>query len=367
MIIRRYLTREIIKAQCAILFVLLVIFISQKLIRILSSAINGDIPINLIFSLLMLGLSEMFNLILPLSLFLGILIAFVRLYNDSEMNVMYACGMQKRLIYQSVGLVALVTCCLTVTNVAFYGPWSNHQESLMLQNAKNNPSAAGLLSGQFQILEASNSVIYVGETHKNRLSDIFIYQNASANSPKSSVIFANKGRVFQDEDGNQVIQLEKANRYEGASIASEFRVSHFDNYQAIIIPKQVNEVDDSDEKQMSFSDLIATHNPQTKAELWWRFTLILSAPLLAFLVIPLSVSNPRNGKFSQILPAILLYLIYYLAMSSFKANGYKGKLDPAFWIILTNLCYLALAIFFNLWDTAWMRKYRSRFTYRLVS
>lgn len=366
MIIRRYLIKEVIKAQCAILFVLLVIFISQKLIKILSSSVSGDIPIDLIFSLLMLGLSDMFNLILPLSLYLGILIAFVRLYNDSEMGVMYACGMKKKLIYQSVAVVAIITCLLTVTNVAYYGPWSSKEESLTLQNAKKNPNAAGILSGQFQILESSNSVIYIGSVEKNQLFDIFIYQNGPVQSSKvqttkSSIILANKGQVTQDKEGNQIIQLEEANRYEGESINNEIRVNNFTNYQAIIIPKALEEIDNTNEKQMNFKHLVKKHDQQSKAELWWRLTLIISSPLLAFLVIPLSVSNPRHGKFSQILPAILLYLIYYLAMSSFKANGYKGKINPEFWIIATNIMYFILAVLFNLWDTTWMRKLRYRF------
>lgn len=366
MILRRYLVKEIFKAQTAILFVLLVIFISQKLIRILSNAINGDVPLNLIFSLLMLGLSEMFNLILPLSLFLGILIALVRLYNDSEMNVMYACGMQKKVIFQAVSILVILTCLLTFFNVSVYGPWSGKEEDLMLQNAKANPTATGLLSGQFQILEESNSVIYVGESYKNQLSNIFIYQNATPTNPKSSIMLANEGKVTLDKKGNQIIQLKEANRYEGATIANEFRISNFKDYQAIIIPKLVDDVSDLDEKKMTFDDLFLQQTPQAKAELWWRFTLLFSVPLLAFLVIPISVSNPRNGKFGQILPAILLYLIYFLAISSFKANGAKGKLDPAFWMIFINLIYLALAILFNLWDTAWMRKIRYRIKLRSI-
>lgn len=363
MILRRYLIKEILKVQVAILFVLLVIFVSQKLIRILSSAINGDIPINLIFSLLMLGLSEMFNLILPLSLFLGILIAFVRLYNDSEMNVMYACAMPKKVIYQAVGCVTILTFILTLMNVSLYGPWSNEQEELTLKNAKANPTSAALLSGQFQMLEESNSVIYVGEAQKNKLSHIFIYQNATSKSPKTSVILADEGKVIKDREGNQVIELSKANRYEGAALANEFRISQFDDYQAVIVPTPIDETDDRDEKQMSLRELASDDSVQTQAEFWWRMTLIISAPLLAFLVIPLSVSNPREGKFSQILPAIFLYLVYFLAMSAFKANGYKGKIDAEFWTILVNLLYFALAILFNLWDTAWMRKLRCRFHY----
>jgi lipopolysaccharide export system permease protein len=66
-IIIRYLVRETLKSQLAIL-ILLLIFFCQKLVRILGAAVDGDIPTNLVLSLLGLGVPEMAQLILPLSL-----------------------------------------------------------------------------------------------------------------------------------------------------------------------------------------------------------------------------------------------------------------------------------------------------------
>ena len=56
MIIIRYLVRETLKSQLAILFILLLIFFCQKLVRILGAAVDGDIPTNLVLSLLGLGI-----------------------------------------------------------------------------------------------------------------------------------------------------------------------------------------------------------------------------------------------------------------------------------------------------------------------
>ena len=93
MIIIRYLVRETLKSQLAILFILLLIFFSQKLVRILGAAVDGDIPTNLVLSLLGLGIPEMAQLILPLSLFLGLLMTLGKLYTESEITVMHACGL----------------------------------------------------------------------------------------------------------------------------------------------------------------------------------------------------------------------------------------------------------------------------------
>ncbi len=58
--------------------------------RILGAAVDGDIPANLVLSL-GLGVPEMAQLILPLSLFLGLLMTLGKLYTESEITGRNAC------------------------------------------------------------------------------------------------------------------------------------------------------------------------------------------------------------------------------------------------------------------------------------
>ena len=365
MIIRRYLIKETMKTQGAILFILLLIFFSQKLIRILSSAIDGSIPRDLIMPLLVLGVSNMADLILPLSLFLGVLVTFGRLYSDSEMVAMHACGVKKRLNYQVVFLLCVMTCTLTALNSLWFGPWSSVKQDQLVENAKINPSLAGLLAGQFQQTPDGNSVIYIGNVDNNKLDNVFIAQINPRNNQRPSIIIANKGKTEEDADGNQIITLEDANRYEGTAQLKDFRISNFHNYLGIIKPKELDtNVDDdkADVQQLGLLELQQNSTAKAQAELYWRLTLIISVPLMAFLVIPLSVSNPRQGRLAQILPALLLYLVYFLISSSVKANAGKGRLDPALWFYLINIGYFILALILNCWDNLFMRKLRLKYS-----
>ena len=70
----KYLIAETLKSQIAVLVVLMTIFVSQKFVRVLSDASEGDIPSSIIFQLLSLNLPALLALIIPLSLFLGIFI-----------------------------------------------------------------------------------------------------------------------------------------------------------------------------------------------------------------------------------------------------------------------------------------------------
>lgn len=363
MIIRRYLVKETLKTQGAILFILLLIFFSQKLIRILSSAIEGNIPRDLIMPLLVLGVSNMADLILPLSLFLGVLVTFGRLYSDSEMVAMHACGVKKNLNYQVVFFLCILTCALTTINCIWFGPWSSLKQDQLVENAKINPSLAGLLAGQFQQTPDGNSVIYISNVDKNNLENVFIAKINPKDNQRPSIIIANKGKTGNDAQGNQIITLDDANRYEGTAQLKDFRITNFHNYMGIIKPKELDSNNDeiNDVQQLSLTDLYEAKTIKSEAEFYWRLTLIISVPLMAFLVIPLSISNPRQGRLAQILPALLLYLVYFLLASSIKANAGKGRLDPALWFYIINLGYFVLAIILNCWDNLFMRKIRLKY------
>lgn len=364
-IIRRYITKETLKTQLVILFILLMIFFSQKLIRILSNAVEGDIPANLVMPLLLLGISDMAELILPLSLFLGILITFGRFYNDHEMIAMYACGVSKSVVYRVVFLLSIFTCLLTVINITWFGPWSDLQQEQLVENAKLNPSLAGLIAGQFQKTPQGDAVIYIGNVKNNTIENVFIASTNHSKSQRPSIILANKGKILTDEDSNQIIILDNANRYEGSANLKDFRISNFNHYQGIIKTKELQPSDNkktNDIGQSSFSELRQINSPKAMAEYYWRLTLIISVPLMAFLVIPLSATNPRQGRLARILPALLLYLVYFLLESSIKANSAKGKLDPALWFYLVNGSYFTLAIIFNIWDSLPVKKIR----YKLI-
>ena len=98
-----------------------------------------------------------------------------------------------------------------------------------------------------------------------------------------------------------------------------------------------------------------------KTEFHWRLTLILAVPIMALLAVPLSRVNPRQDHFAKVLPALLLYLIYFLLQSSLKSAGGAGKLDVSLFMLLVNIVFFVLAIFLNSWNSAFM--YRIRYSF----
>lgn len=362
MIIVRYFVKETMKSQLAILFILLVIFFSQKLVRILSSAMNGDLPINLLFPILGLGLAQMAQLILPLSLFLAILLTYGRLYNESEMTAFFACGGSKKYLYRAAFWLVIVTSLLSWLNNNWWVPSSAVLEEKLLAEAKANPSLAGMAAGQFQQLQNGSVVLYIDEAGAQQIERVFVAQFSKEDPQRPVITMADKGIIKKDEQENQNIHLDKSVMYDISSSIKNRRIVEFTDYQAIIEYKEANIDDDQELEHYTMAQLWARADSslQAKTEFHWRLTLIFSVSLMAFLVIPLSESNPRQGQVASYLPVLLIYLIYFLLQTSIKANGEKGKFDPTIWMWVVNGGYLLLALFINSWDSLFMRRLRDK-------
>lgn len=360
MIIIRYLVRETLKSQIAILFILLLIFFSQKLVRILGAAVDNEIPTNLVLSLLGLGVPEMAQLILPLSLFLGLLMTLGKLYTESEITVMHACGMGKKSLIIAALTLAIFTSALAAVNAIWLGPWSSKHQDEVLNEAKANPSLAALAGGQFKSSTDGNSALFIGNVAGKEFNRVFLAQLRPNGNQRPSVVVADSGYMSERPDGSQMVILNKGTRYEGTALLRDFRITDFVDYQAVIGHKEVQQSSSHGADQMSMKQLWRSHEPDARAEFHWRLTLIVSVVIMALLVVPLSVVNPRQGRVLSMLPAMLLYLIFFLLQSSLRSNAGSGKLDPLVWMWAVNGAYLALAVILNLWDGLLARKLRAR-------
>ena len=70
------------------------------------------------------------------------------------------------------------------------------------------------------------------------------------------------------------------------------------------------------------------------AEYQWRFTLPLVTIILALLAIPLSRSRPRQGKFSKMAVALLVFALYYNLINIAKTWVDQGRIPefPGIWV-----------------------------------
>ena len=92
-VLSRYIFSSILRTQLAVFFVLMLIFLSQGFIKLITNVSRGKVPVDMVSQLLMLSVPTMSNFMLPLSLFLAILFCIGSLCSQSEMVVMRSVGL----------------------------------------------------------------------------------------------------------------------------------------------------------------------------------------------------------------------------------------------------------------------------------
>ena len=359
MIIVRYLIRETLKSQFAIFFVLFLVFLSQKFIRVLADASDGEIPARMILSVVGLNMPSMGLLMLPLSLYIGILLTFGRLYAESEITVMNATGIGNKFLVRAALYLALITSAAAAFNSWWLSPWSQDKVAQLMEQLSADNSVDLLQKGQFQRSPDGSSVVFIDDIENKKLSNVFVAQLTPRESVLPSVMFSNSGDVKELSDGRQVITMYNGTRYEGVPTQVNYMITTFEQYQGLIGQREV-EHEDRDWEAIPTMQLIKDSNPKAQAELQWRISLVVCIPLLTMLVVPLSAVNPRQGRFAKMGPAILIYLAYFLAISATKSALEDGGIPAAVGMWPINAGLLVAAIIVNSLDSLPVRKFKDK-------
>ncbi|MBQ0711390.1 MAG: LptF/LptG family permease, partial [Porticoccus sp.] len=93
MLIFRYIARDLLATTFAVCAVLLMVVVSGRFVKYLAQAAVGELDAGILLAIIGYRLPGFLELILPLAFFLGVLLTYGRLYVQSEMTVMTACGM----------------------------------------------------------------------------------------------------------------------------------------------------------------------------------------------------------------------------------------------------------------------------------
>lgn len=360
MIIVRYLIRETLKSQLAIFFVLFLVFLSQKFIRVLADASDGEIPARMIMSIVGLNMPAMGLLMLPLSLYIGILITFGRLYAESEITVMNATGIGNKFLIRAALYLAVITASLAAFNSLWLSPWSQDKEAQMMDQLASQNTVDLLQKGHFQNSPDGSSVVFIDDIENKQLHRVFVAQLTPKDSILPSVMYADSGDVKELSDGRQIITLHHGTRYEGVPTQISYMISRYDQYEGLIGQRKV-ENRGRDWEAIPTLELVRDSRYQAQAELQWRISLIVCIPLLTMLVVPLSAVNPRQGRFAKMGPAILIYLAYFMAISAMKSAIEDGSIPGVIGLWPVNAALLIAAILINSFDSVAVRRMKDKF------
>ncbi|RMQ44560.1 hypothetical protein ALQ04_01721 [Pseudomonas cichorii] len=355
LIVFRYLSREVLVTLSAVSAVLLVIIMSGRFIKYLAQAASGALDPGVLFMIMGFRLPGFLQLILPLGLFLGILLAYGRLYLESEMTVLAATGMsQQRLLAYTMAPATVVG--LLVAWLSFsLAPQGATQFSLLINKQDALTEFDTLVPGRFQALRDGTRVTYTQELSENRtdLTGVFISERRMSTDKSKdrgiTVLVAEKGHQEVRPDGSRFLILENGYRYDGNPGEADYRAIKYDTYGAMLPKPEISE-DVTDREAIPTSELLGNDTPRYRAELQWRISLPILVFIVTLMAVPLARVNPRQGRYLKLLPAILLYMSYLTILIAVRGALEKGKLPIGLGMWWVHGLFLLIGLALMYWE-----------------
>lgn len=304
-IIDKYMAKELLGSFLSVFVVLLVIVLSTEVVHLLSWVAQGVIPVSAFLSYLMNSFFEFSVVLIPLSLLMGILLAFGRLYRDSEMAAIMSAGIGPLQWYRSLMLVVVPAVIILLLLLLFVKPVIVQQRAYIAADIRSQADVDTLLVGQFN--RAGNGVLFLEARNDggNEVSNVFFQQ---MRDKKNHVDLAKGTSNYYDEDGRRYMMLHDGSHYIGDAGEADFSIVRYRDYGFHVARKQVQV--HLSESSKSLQQLWGSSRPEEQAELQWRFTLPLATLIVAVLALPLSRTDPRGGRYARLALALVLYLIY---------------------------------------------------------
>lgn len=314
MLIFRYLAKEVFVTLASLTTILMLIFMSNQFVRYLSRAASGQIPLSIIMKLMMLEMPNLMGLLLPLGFFVALLIAYGRLYADSEMTVLQACGYGPSQLLKHSFVMAFALFLLVAVLMIWASPKIAIERARLLRTSGIQTLIQTVVPGRFTAISGGKQVFYVESMSRDhsRAEHVFLARQViNEQKPQWTIVWADKAYAETNPSSNEdYLVLLNGNEYEGLPGQANYQVVDFERYQARLPhPKYSGQ---SDMRTADTASLLPLLNPDRRkaAELQWRLSVPLMILTLTLVAVPLSRVSPRSGKFAKLLPAIVLYIVY---------------------------------------------------------
>jgi len=341
-ILDRYILREILVSGLAVTLVLLLILVTNEGARVLSRAADNQYPRGVVLELIGLGAVHNLTILVPIGLLLGLVLAFGRLYHDSEMTAALACGVGMNRIYVPVVALGLIISGLLAWLSLDVAPTAMARVLSLRNAAVQAGQFAPVAPGRFRAFGGGSTVVYAQSASADgTLSNVFVERERDG---RVEVALARRAtHAIAPDRQSLTITLYDGERMEGVPGSAQFRIMRFAVHT---IPVQMPKLDDGlgDLDAAPTRELWGATGRDRQAQLQWRLALPVMGLVLTVLAVPLSRLRPRQGRLSRLWLAVLLYIVYFNLVSAGRVAIEHGTMPAALGLWWTHVAVVAGAV-----------------------
>ncbi len=340
------LRKELSRSFGGTLSVILTIVLTMMLIRTLGQAAVGRVsPQDVVLVLGYTGLGHV-PTILCLSLFVAIVSTLTRLYRDSEMAVWFSSGVSllrflRPVLRFSAPVLVMVAVMLLVT-----WPWANRQALELRARYEQRSDLSRVAPGQFQISGNGQRVFFIDKQSPDAATgrNIFIVDQRP---DRESVTSALAGHIEVPVDGARELVLRDGARTDLDLQGTTRTISRFESYRIRIEERVVQQEGSERPPARATLDLLQDTDPRARAELAWRFGMILAGINLTLFGVGLAQGSARTGSGWTLMTALLGFIVYFntVNLSMTWVSGGRMTLGSALMLVHGGMAAITVTLF----------------------
>jgi lipopolysaccharide export system permease protein len=295
----------------------------------MESVNEGSLPSLFLLQLLILKIIQYSSLIIPISLFFGILISLNRFYVSNEMVIMKLAGFSCKAISTALSKIILGATIIVMLFNFFITPYAINFRTYIEHQILHEQKIYYLQEKNFNQNNNGSKILYISNKNKIDPGNIFIksINKESVRIDISSGLESTKDNYFTLIDGMAYVY--KPN--DELSYTKYFS-------QNIQLSNQVPDNINNDIDSKSILDLLNISSIESFQELIMRFSLIIATFILGYMAIPLSHLNSRVDKYRNIFIAVFFYFSYIILIN-ILSKSFDNKLFILFSLLNLHLLY----------------------------
>ena len=299
-ILSKSLNMEVLKSSLSILLIFFLLVVGSRVVGYFEQAAEGYIDPGIIMSVVALRFPDFITLLIPLSFFLGILITVSRLYAEREIYGFFSIGLAPIDLVRFLAPQAIIYFVITLILSLYVAPYTKALSQEMLSIDSFEEQIEALQSKKLFSLKDGGGFIYVEDAEETNLKGVKLFQ---PNGDNSFLVLADA--LIVKENGNDLdLNFLDGSMYKGIFSNSSQLVSTFGEFK-LSLDGDVNQI-----SGVSLSKIFDYSSTSDSASLQWSISIPFTIIVLLFMGVYMGAVKPRQGRFSVILPGMLVYVTY---------------------------------------------------------
>ena len=298
-ILSKSLNMEVFRSSIGVLLIFFLLVVGSRIVGYFEQAAEGNIDPGIIFSVIALRFPDFITLLIPLSFFLGLLITIGRLNSEGEIHGYFSAGLSKFNLIKFLLPQAFIYFFITLVLSLYIAPYTKNLSKDLLVIDSFEEQIDAIQSDEIVSLD-DGGFLYVQTADEGLIKGVKLFQVDEDNS----FIVISDELLTTEKDKTIELNLKNGSFYGGLFSESSKIISNFNNFN-FEIDKNMSQSND-----LSLTKLFDYSSASDQATFQWNISIPITILILLLYGIYISSSKPREGKFSFMLPGMLIYVSY---------------------------------------------------------